>query len=144
MAAADSVHSFSPVLRDLIEQMAAALQARADGAALFARGRYKEADELYSDAIERLSLLAGSDAAAPGIVLLYANRSSAHCALDRFTEALQGCDKACAIAPDEPALQERRSDVVRAMNRASAFGYGQGRAVRQLGKGEHSAAGSLL
>ena len=128
----------SHALRDLVEQMAAALQARADGAALFARGRYREAQELYTAAIERVALLAGAATSAPGIVVLYANRASTHGALDMFHDALRDCDAACALAPDDNALAERRTDVVRALNRASAFGLGQGRAARTLGKGEQT------
>ena len=143
-AALTSWFPASAALRELVEQMAISLRARAEGGALFARGRYSDAEALFSEALERLGLLTGGAYSAPGVPLLLANRAGSRCAQQRYREALQDCERACVLAPEDVQLRDRRDTTVRALNRATAFGVGE-RAVRGLGKGEESLyQGALL
>jgi len=115
----------SAAARDLVELLAAALRARAEARHLFERGRYADAEALQTESLERLELRGGASAglvACPGAALLLGGRSAARAAQNRFDEALADLNAALAIAPDDAELTRRREDMVRAVNRARAFG----------------------
>lgn len=110
--------------RDLVETLAVSLRARAEGGHLFERGRYEQAETLYTEALERLTLLVGTGGlpCAPGAPLLLGNRAAARMAQERFAEALADCAEALAMAPGEEELEKRREAAEKARARQSAFG----------------------
>ena len=126
-------------------QLTQAARARAEGSALFKRGKYNEADAAFSDGLEKLQLVnLGFECEGPGAALLHANRSLARAAVGRFREALLDIDAALVCSPNDAAFAERRVTVIRALNRAAAFNADKDANTRLLMKGEDQYSTGML
>ncbi len=126
-------------------QLLFASRARAEGVVLFERGLYVEAEAVFSDGLEKMELVNPFGFPTPaGSALLLCNRALARAAQSRFRDALQDIDAALEMAPHDAGFAERRVVIVRALNRAQAFGAEGYRTTRALGKDEDSICNRML
>lgn len=129
----------------MLPQLTQAARARAEGAALFKRGKYAEADAAFGDGLEKLQLVnLGFGCEGPGAALLHANRALARAAAGRYREALLDIDAALVASPNDAAFASRRVTVIRALNRAAAFNADKDANTRLLMKGEDLYSTAML
>ena len=129
----------------LPSQLTQAARARAEGATLFKRGKYAEADAAFGDGLEKLQLVnLGFECEGPGAALLHANRSLARAAVGRYREALVDIEAALMTSPNDAEFANRRVTVIRALNRAAAFNADKDANTRLLMKGEDQYSTGML
>jgi tetratricopeptide (TPR) repeat protein len=135
-AAAPECH----VIGNVLEQATWASRARADGAALFARGQYMAAEAAFSDGIERGEITQPFGfPAAPGAALLLYNRAMSRAAQARFREAVNGAPQRCMCA----AAWARRAQSADMRVRCARLGQGAGDCAHRAGvRGAQGDAGA--
>ncbi|XP_077298366.1 unc-45 myosin chaperone [Arctopsyche grandis] len=91
-------------------------QLKSEGNAAFGEGRFEQAVELYSRALKR----AGSGGAAGDsrdVAVYYKNRAAAHLKLGHAQSALDDCEAALRIAPEDPKSLFRRAQALESLER---------------------------